>query len=393
MLRSLALIFLLGIILGSLSEKIKLPALLGMILAGMLLGPFVFNLLDESVISVSQNLRQIALVIILARAGLSLNLGDLKKVGRPAILMSFIPASLEILGVIVIASQVFNLSFYDSALMGTVLAAVSPAVVVPRMIKLIDENYGTKKGVPQLVLVSSSVDDIFVIVLFTSLLSMQSEGSFNLLSILQVPTSIIFGIILGVFIGFIIIKIFKIFYFTLTQEALIFLSLAFLCVVIENHLANLLPISGLIAIMAMGILVKVKEELMAENLGRYFNKLWSGAEILLFVLLGASVNLEYARMAGFSNVLIVIVGLVFRMLGVLISLLNTHLNKKEKLFTMLAYTPKATVQAAIGSLPLSMGLGSGEIILTVAVIAILITAPLGGFFIDISHQSLLSKDK
>ncbi|ABW18694.1 cation:proton antiporter [Alkaliphilus oremlandii] len=390
MLTSLALIFLLGLTLGSILNKLKLPSLLGMMIAGMILSPYGLNLLHPSILEISSDLRQLALIIILTRAGLSFNIGDLKKVGRPALLMCFVPACFEIIGVTVIATRVMAVSFLDAAIMGSVLAAVSPAVVVPRMIKIIEEGYGKERSIPQLILAGASVDDVFVIVLFTAFTSLASGGKVSIFNFLQIPVSIILGIMLGALFGLILVLFLKKISVRDSVRILIVLSVSFLLMEIERQLNGILPVSGLLAILSMGIMIYRKDGLSAKQLSMQYNKLWVAAEILLFVLVGAAVDLSYATKAGTSAVIIVLCALIFRMVGVFIYLLKTTLLKKEKLFCMVAYTPKATVQAAIGAIPLSMGLPSGQNILTVAVVSILITAPLGAIGIDKLYKKLLN---
>ncbi|MBS5938873.1 cation:proton antiporter [Clostridium sp.] len=390
MLTSIALIILMGLSLAFIFDKLKLPRLIGMILTGIILGPYMLNVLDPTILNISSELRQIALVIILTRAGLALDIKDLKKVGRPAILMCFIPAVFEILGFIILGPKLLNLSFLDSAILGTVIAAVSPAIIVPRMIKLMDEGYGTKKSIPQLILAGASVDDIFVIVLFTSLTSLaKSESSFSLNVLLQIPISIILGVLIGIVIGLILIKLFKVIHTRDSNKLLIILSISFLFITLENSLKEYIPISGLLAVMSLGATIYKSNNDLSIRLSSKYSKLWAGAEIFLFVLVGATVNINYALRLGLVSVIIIILALLFRILGVYLSLIKTNLNKKERLFTSLSYLPKATVQAAIGALPLSMGLSSGETILTVAVVSILVTAPLGAILIDNTYKKLL----
>ncbi|PHV70940.1 potassium transporter [Sporanaerobium hydrogeniformans] len=389
MLTSLALIFLLGLILGSIFSKLKLPSLLGMLFTGILLGPYVLNRLDTSILSISADLRQLALVIILTRAGLALNTHDLKKVGRPAILMCFIPAVFEIIGILLLAPPLLGISLLDAAIMGTVVAAVSPAVIVPRMLKLMEEGYGAKNSIPQLIMAGASVDDIFVIVLFTSFTALAAGGSFTLATILQIPISIILGIVVGILSGLGLVILFKNFHMRDSAKTLILLSIAFLLIALEKALKGTIPLSGLLAVMSMGATLFQKYTPLAKRLSSKFSKLWVGAEILLFVLVGATVDLKYAASAGIIALFIILGALLFRMLGVFLCLLKTNLSLKERIFCMIAYCPKATVQAAIGSIPLAMGLGCGQIVLTVAVLSILITAPLGALGIDISYKHFL----
>ena len=393
MLTSLAYIFLLGLVLAAVAKKFRLPSLIGMIITGILLGPYVFNMLDQSILGISSELRRLALVIILTRAGLSLDIRDLKQVGRPAILMCFVPATLEILGVVLIAPKIFDVTVLEAAIMGSVLAAVSPAVIVPRMIRLIDEGYGTENSIPQMILAGASVDDVFVIVLFTAFTSLVTGNSVSIMELLQIPISIIVGIIVGVAVGIVLIKFFKAFHMRDSVKILIILSVSFLLLEMETRLEGILPMSGLLAIMSMGIAIKQFYSKLAVRISVKYNKLWVAAEVLLFVLVGAIVNLNYVFKAGVIAIIIVVGAMAFRMVGVLICVLGTKLNIKEKIFCMLAYTPKATVQAAIGGLPLAMGLACGEKVLTLAVLAILITAPFGAICVDRSYQKLLRKNE
>lgn len=391
MLTSLALIFLLGLLLGAIFNKLKLPRLIGMIIAGIILSPHAFNLLDESILRISGDLRQLALVIILTRAGLSLNIKDLKRVGRPAILMCFVPACFEICGVILIAPKVFGITVLEAAIMGSVIAAVSPAVIVPRMIKLIDEGYGKEHSIPQLILAGASVDDVFVIVMFTAFTSLATGGSVLAMNFIQIPISIIIGVLVGAVVGIILNKFFKSFEMTDSIKVLIILSISFLLIQCENLLKGFIPMSGLLAIMSMGIAINRVNYDLAKAMSGKYNELWVAAEILLFVLVGATVDLSYAIKAGGMAVAVVLGALIIRMVGVYICLLKTEITKSERLFCMIAYTPKATVQAAIGSIPLSMGLTCGKQVLTVAVLSILITAPFGAICVDNSYKKLLFK--
>lgn len=394
MLTSIALIILLGLFIGSIFTKLKLPSLVGMILTGIILGPHMLNLLDSSIIGISSELRQIALVIILTRAGLALDIKDFKKVGRPAILMCFIPATLEILGFIILGPKLLNLPILDSAILGTVIAAVSPAVIVPRMLKLMEEGYGTNKSIPQLILAGASVDDIFVIVLFTSFTSIATTGSnFSISSIIEIPISIIIGIILGILTGIVLVYLFKKIHIRDSIKILIILSVSFLFITVEDLLKGFIPISGLLAVMSLGATILKIYSKLARRISNKYSKLWVGAEVFLFVLVGASVDIKYAMNSGIITIILILGALVFRIFGVLLSLIKTEMNFKERLFSAIGYMPKATVQAAIGALPLSMGLASGEIILTVAVLSIIITAPLGATLIDNTYKKLLSISK
>jgi len=392
MLTSLAIMFLLGLTLGKIFKSLKLPSLIGMILAGMIVSPHALNLLDSSILMISADLRQIALIIILTRAGLSLRISDLKKVGRPAILMCFLPALLEIVGVILIAPKLLGISMLEAAIIGSIIAAVSPAIIVPRMIKIINEGYGRKNSIPQLILAGASVDDVFVIVLFTIFTSLAIGGEINAFSFVQIPISIILGIIVGVLSGILLTIFFKKFHMRDTIKIMIILSISFLLIELEHRLDGAVTISGLLAIMSMGITILREYEVLAKRLEIKYNKLWVGAELMLFVLVGATVDISYAMAAGLFSVILVLGALVFRLVGVELSLLKTALSKKEKLFTMIAYTPKATVQAAIGAVPLSMGLAIGQQALTTAVVSILITAPIGAILIDNLYNKLLNKE-
>lgn len=389
MLTSLALIFLLGLLLGSIFKRLKLPSLLGMILTGMLLSPYALNLLDDSLLLISPDLRQFALVIILTRAGLSLDIRDLKKLGRPAILMCFVPACFEMLGVILVAPKLLDITVLEAAIMGATIAAVSPAVIVPRMLTIMEEGYGKERGIPQLILAGASVDDVFVIVMFTAFTSLASGQAITTSNFLQIPISIVTGIIIGVLFGILLAKFFKTFHIRDSIKVLILLAVSFLLIEAENRLSSILPMSGLLAIMSIGITLYQKYNTIAKRLSVKYNKLWVAAEVLLFVLVGATVDLNYAVKAGVFAVLVVLIALVFRLIGVVVCLFKTNLTMKERIFCIIAYMPKATVQAAIGGIPLSMGLACGQKVLTVAVLSILITAPLGAIGIDLLYKKLL----
>ena len=392
MLTSLAFIFLLGLSLGYVFMKLKLPALIGMLLTGIALGPYVLNLLEPSLLSVSVDLRQLALVIILTRAGLALDIKDLMKVGRPALLMCFVPACFEIAGMMLIAPPLLGISLLDAAIMGTVVAAVSPAIIVPKMLHLMDQKYGTSKSIPQLIMAGGSVDDVFVIVMFTAFTGLALGGNISAVSFLQIPVSILSGLVLGVLLGWLLTRYFKRYHMRDSVKVLIILSVSFLLVALERVLKGILPVSGLLAVMALGATFLKNYEVLALRLSAKFSKLWVGAEILLFVLVGATVDIKYAVGAGLSAVVVILFSLLFRMAGVFVCMIKTQLTLKERVFCMIAYLPKATVQAAIGSLPLAMGLPCGKIVLTVAVLAILITAPLGAFGIDMTYKRLLEKE-
>ena len=391
MLLSISLILILGMFMGWICQKMKLPALLGMLITGIILGPYGLNLLDGSILGISAELRKIALIIILTRAGLGLDLSGLKKIGRPAVLMCFVPASFELLGMILLAPKLMGLSVLESAVMGAVLAAVSPAVVVPRMVKLMDEGYGVKEGIPQLILAGASVDDVYVIVLFSTFVGMmQGEGA-SILKFVNIPVSIFFGIAIGLFLGVLLAYFFKKVHIRDTSKVLIILSISFLLVVIEDKLTTAITFSSLIAVMFIGIGSQKKREAVAKRLSVKYGKLWVAAEVFLFVLVGATVNIEYLGKIGAKAFVVIIGALIFRMFGVFVCLLGTSLQRKERLFAMMAYTPKATVQAAIGGIPLALGLACGDTVLTVAVLAIVFTAPLGAFAIDWSYKKLLNK--
>lgn len=386
MLLSISLILIVGMSLGYICQKLKLPSLLGMLITGMILGPYVLNLLDPNILAISADLRKIALIIILTRAGLGLDLSALRKLGRPAILMCFLPATCELIGIVLLAPKLLGLTTLEAAIMGAVLAAVSPAVVVPRMVKLMDEGY---KDIPQLILAGASVDDVYVIVLFSTFIGMiQGQGA-NIMNFINIPISIILGILIGILLGFLLSYFFKNIHIRDTSKVLIIISISLLLVVLEDSLTTSITFSSLISIMFIGVGLKRNREIVAKRLSIKYGKLWVGAEVFLFVLVGATVNINYLTHVGFKALLLIILALIFRMFGVFICLLNTKLNKKEKLFAMIAYTPKATVQAAIGGIPLSLGLSCGDIILTVAVLAIVLTAPLGAFAIDLSYKKLL----
>lgn len=391
MLTSIALILLSGLFFSFLFTKMKLPGLLGMILVGIVLGPNVLNLIDSSILEISADLRQIALIIILTRAGLSLNINDLKKIGRPAVLMCFVPALVEMVGTIIFAPILLGVTYLEAAVMGSVIAAVSPAVIVPRMIKLIDEGYGKDKSIPQLILAGASVDDVFVIVVFTVLTAFASTGDITATSFLQIPLSLVLGILLGVLVGLLLVFFFKKVHIRDSVKIMIILSISFLLIELQQKLEGFIPVSGLLAVMSMGITVNQKYEILSKRLSVKYNKLWLCAEVFLFVLVGVAVDVNYAFAAGVGSILLVVAALVFRMAGVFLSLVKTDINKKERIFCMLSYTPKATVQAAIGTIPLAMGLPCGSMVLTVAVLSIIFTAPFGAICIDKLHKKLLTK--
>lgn len=391
MLLSIALIMLVGMAAAVLSKKVGLPGLVGMILTGVVLGPCVLNLIDDSILNISAELRKIALIIILTRAGLTLDLDDLKRAGRPALLMCFLPASFEILGMILVAPHLLHISILEAAILGAVIAAVSPAVVVPKMIQLMEEGYGMNKQIPQIILAGASVDDVFVIVLFTSFTGLAQGDRISVMKFVNIPISIIAGILIGAVIGIALGIFFTKVHMRDTVKVIIILSLAFILVSLEEMITIPVTFAALISVMFMGIFLKRKRAETSARLSAKFNKLWVMAEIILFVLVGASVDITFISKAGIKTVILIFAVLVFRMTGVFICMLGTKLNGRERLFCMLAYTPKATVQAAIGGVPLAMGLACGNIVLTVAVIAIVITAPLGAFMIEHTYKKLLSK--
>ncbi|HIT89542.1 MAG TPA: cation:proton antiporter [Candidatus Merdenecus merdavium] len=392
MLESLAVIFLMGMFLGWILKKVRIPSLLGMLITGMILGPYALNLIHPSILNISTDLRQIALIIILTRAGLSLDINELKKVGRPAIFMCFVPACFEILGMVILAPRILGISTIEAAIMGAVVGAVSPAVIVPKMLTFMEEGYGVKKSIPQLILAGASVDDVFVIVMFTAFVGMEQGKGISAVSFIQIPISILSGIAFGLIIGVVFQKVFQRIHIRDSAKVLILLCISFFMVTLETKLKGVFPFSGLLAVMSIGIAVRKKNANLSQRLATKYSKLWVGAEVLLFVLVGATVNLSYAFQAGGAVVLLILLVLLFRVTGVLVCLVKTDLNWKERIFCMIAYMPKATVQAAIGGIPLALGLDCGQIVLTVAVLAILITAPLGAFGIDFSYKKTLSKD-
>lgn len=391
MVLSIALILLVGMSMGWLCQKMKLPGLLGMLATGIVLGPYVLDLLDPSILGISAELRKIALIIILTRAGLGLDLSGLKKIGRPAVLMCFVPASFELLGMLLLAPKLMGLSILEAAVMGAVLAAVSPAVVVPRMVKLMDEGYGVKEGIPQLILAGASVDDVYVIVLFSTFTGMMQGTGASAIRFINIPVSIFLGIAIGLGIGVLLAYIFQKIHMRDTSKVLIILSISFLLVVLEDYLATPITFSALIAVMFIGIGLQKKREVVANRLSAKYGKLWVASEVFLFVLVGATVNIGYIGKVGIKALIVIAGALVFRMFGVLVCLLGTEIKGKERMFTMLAYTPKATVQAAIGGIPLSLGFACGESVLAVSVLAIVLTAPLGAFAIDLTYKKFLKK--
>ena len=398
MLESLALILIVGLAMGTICEKIKLPRIIGMLITGIVLGPYVLDLFDPSILSISAELRKIALIIILLKAGLSLNLSDLKKVGRPAVMMSFVPASFEIIGYIIFAPIILGINRVEAAVMGAVLGAVSPAVVVPRMVQLMEEKYGTDKSIPQMILAGASCDDIFVIVLFTTFLGMAQGEKASVMEFVNIPISIVLGVLVGAAAGFILYFIFETAYkhkrcIRNSTKLIIILGVSFLLVTVEYRLEGKVALSGLLAVVSMACVLKIKcTGSVSQRLSAKFGKLWIAAEVILFVLVGAAVDIRYTLEAGGTAVLMIFAALIFRAAGVMLCTVKTGFTWKERLFCVIAYLPKATVQAAIGSVPLAAGLECGKIILSVAVMAIIITAPLGAFGMDISYKKLLKKE-
>lgn len=393
MLLSIALILLVGMSASWICKKIKLPGLLGMLATGIVLGPYVLNLIDSSILNISSELRKIALIIILTRAGLGLDITGLKKIGRPAILMCFLPASFELLGIILIAPGALGMSVLEAAIMGAVLAAVSPEVVVPRMVKLMDNGYGTAKGIPQLILAGASVDDVYVIVLFSTFIGMMQGKGASIINFVNIPVSIILGMGIGILAGYLLAMYFEKIHIRDTVKVLLILSISFILVATEDMLNIPIKFSALIAIMFVGVGLHKKRDVVAKRLSQKYEKLWIASEVFLFVLVGATVNINYLGNMGIKALIVIFGALIFRMAGVFVCLIKTELNKKERLFTMMAYTPKATVQAAIGGIPLALNLACGETVLTIAVLAIVITAPLGAFAMDLSYKKLLRRNE
>ena len=398
MLASLALVFLVGLALAALCQAVRLPRIIGMLVTGILLGPYVLNWLGPSLLGISSDLRQIALIIILLKAGLSLDLNDLKKVGRPAVLLSCLPASCEILGYVLLAPGILHISRMDAAVMGAVLAAVSPAVVVPRMVRLMEEGYGTGKSIPQMILAGASCDDIFVIVLFSTFSGMAQGGSTHLMDFVNIPVSIALGVLLGALAGVVLSAFFETAYahqhlVRNSMKVIIVLGMSFLLMSVETYLKGIVSVSGLLAVVSMACVIKLRSIApVTKRLSEKFGKLWLAAEVVLFVLVGAAVDIRYTLSAGAAAVVMILLALAFRAVGVCLCVAGTNLTKKERLFCVIAYLPKATVQAAIGSVPLAMGLSCGQIVLSVAVLAILITAPLGAIGMDNTYRKLLQKD-
>ena len=397
MLTSLSLFFIVGLAMGAICQKIKLPRIIGMLVTGIVSGPYVLDFLDPSILSISADLRKMALIIILLKAGLSLELKDLKKVGRPAVLMAFLPASFELAGYVLLAPVILGITRTEAAVMGAVLAAVSPAVVVPRMVQLMEQKYGTGKGIPQMILAGASCDDIYVIVLFTTFLGMAQGGTANIGDFMNIPVSILLGILLGSMFGYGIYLFFENAYANKhcvrnSMKVIIVLGFSFLLIAIEGWLEGKVAVSGLLAVVSMACVLKRKSDaFVSRRLSEKFGKLWLSAEVILFVLVGAAVDIRYTMDAGSAAIIMILAALVFRACGVLLSVAKTNLTWKERMFCVIAYLPKATVQAAIGSVPLAAGLPCGKIVLSVAVMAIVITAPIGAFGMDHTYQKLLTK--
>ena len=391
MLTSLALIFLCGLLLGSLFQKLKLPNLIGMLITGIILGPYVLNVLDDSILFISADLRQLALIIILTRAGLSMDLKDLKKIGRPALLMSLVPACFEMLGTILIAPKMFNIPVLDAAILASVVASASPAVITPRMLKLMETGYGTDKNIPQLILAGDTADDITNIVVFTSLIGLAGGNKISVIKFAVIPLSAVLGVAIGVLMGFLLTVLFKKIHMRDSVKIILLLSTAFLFITLDEFLNNFLPFSGLLPVMSAGVIILNNIPVTAERISTKFSKLWVGAEILLFVLVGANMDISYAASAIFKTIILLVAVLIMRAFGILLCLIKTDLNFKERIFCTFTGIPKATVQAAIGAIPLSMGLPNGDIILAVAVLSVLFTAPLGAIIIDNTYKKLLTK--
>ena len=393
MISSLALIFLLSILVGELFHKVHLPKIIGMLLVGIVIGPYALNLLSPAILNISAELRKIALIIILIKAGLTLELSSLKKASRPALLLSFLPATFEVIAITIFAPIIFNISRLEAALLGAVLGAVSPAVVIPKMTELIENGYGKDKSIPEMILAGASLDDIFVIVLFSSFLSANQSGAIDLLSFASIPISIISGVALGILTGLIVSNVFKRYRMASEARTIVVLALAFALTALEELIKAYLPLSSLLAVVAMAATIKLKSSKEITNeIAKDHSRLWLGAQALLFTLIGAAVDIRYTLNAGYSAILLLFISLLIRSIGVLLALLFTPLNRKERLFTIFAYLPKATVQAAIGGIPLAMGLSCGSLVLSIAVLSILITAPLGAFLMDISYKKLLVKN-
>lgn len=398
MLTSLSLIFLIGLAAASICRQIKLPRIIGMLITGLVLGPYVLDLLEPSILGISSELRQMALIIILIKAGLSLNISDLKRIGRPAILMSFLPAVFEIAAFILFAPLLLGVNRLEAAIIGAVLGAVSPAVVVPKMVSLIENHYGTDKSIPQLILAAASLDDVFVIVLFSTFIGMAQGGAAKVMDFVNIPVSIILGILLGAVVGWVLSLFFETAYahgrcVRNSIKVIIVLGTAFLLMAVETWLDGIVSVSGLLAVMSMACVLQTKSvSSVSKRLSEKFGKLWLAAEVILFVLVGAAVDIRYTLKAGAAAIILIFLALIFRSIGVWLCLVGTPLSRREKLFCVIAYLPKATVQAAIGSVPLALGLPCGNMVLSVAVLSIILTAPLGAFGMDITYKRLLTKE-
>ena len=393
MLLSLAYILIVGFALSGIFQKLKLPGLLGMLIAGVVLGPHALNVIDGSILNVSAELREIALIVILARAGLSLDIKDLKRVGRPAILMCFVPATFEIVGTVLLAPWLLKVSIIEAAIMGAMLAAVSPAIIVPKMLTLMEKGYGKQKRIPQLVMAGASADDVYAIVLFTSFIGIARGEAFQFTNLLSIPVSIVMGFVVGIGVGILLVQVYRRIHMRDTIKILLILAISFLFVGFEEDIARFVPFSGLLAVMALGGTVLKMQEAVAKRISGKFSKIWVAAELILFVLVGAAVDIGHVHTAGIAAALVIAGALLFRTAGVYIGLLHSGLNAREMLFINIAYLPKATVQAAVGAIPLAMGIAGGNIILSVAVLSIIITAPLGALGIDLTYRKLLQRDR
>ena len=387
---SLAIIIVLGLLSNKLFEKMKLPGLLGMIIVGALIGPFGFNLLSDEILKSSEDFRKIALIVILLRAGLGIKRQDLKSIGKPAIKLSFIPGVLEGFTIIFISMKLFNFTFIQGGILGFIIAAVSPAVIVPAMLSLMDKGIGEEKNIPTLILAAASIDDVFAITIFSTFMGIYGGSKINIgIKLFTIPLSIILGIVIGSLIGLLLVGVFKRYHIRDTKKMLYILASAILLTTFETLIKSKIEIAGLLGVMAIGFIILEKMPRVGKDMSLKFNKLWVFAEILLFVLVGAGVNIALALDAGIKGILLIIIGLMARSIGVSLSLIGSDLNTKEKLFCILAYIPKATVQAAIGGIPLAMGVESGDLILSLAVLSIIITAPIGAIAIKVSGPRLL----
>ena len=399
MIASLGIIFLTGMLSAEIFKRIRLPRILGMLIVGVVLGSHVLNLIDTSLLAISADLRKIALVIILIKAGLSLDIRDLKKVGRPALLMSFLPALFEITAFTIVSPYILGISRIEGAVIGSILGAVSPAVVVPKTVQLMEEKYGTDKSIPQLILAGASLDDVFNIVLFSTFITMAQGGEVSAVSFVNIPVSIILGIAVGIAVGFVLTCFFELCFkkkakIRNSTKVIIILAVSFLLTALENVLADIVSFSGLLSVISMSCVVGMKsEKSVSGRLKEKFGKLWIAAEVMLFVLVGAAVDIRYTVSAGAGGAAMIFISLAFRCVGVMLCMIGTKLNIKERIFCVIAYMPKATVQAAIGSVPLAMGMSIGNTALSTAVLAIIITAPLGAFGMDVTYKKLLHHGK